>query len=64
MLELLKRAINLFDLFILAIAVYMFLHFDYANLSTMNIIYIVVFFLWLVMFFARIFIVYKNGDKR
>ena len=64
LLELLKRAMNIFDLLILAAAAFLFSRFDYSNLSTFDIIYIVTFILWLVMFFVRIFIVYKNGGKK
>ena len=63
MLETLKKAMNLFDLLILAGAAYLLPRFDYSNLQVSDIIYIVGFVLWLIMFFVRIFIVHKNGEK-
>ena len=64
LLELLKRAMNIFDLLILAAAAFLFLRFDYSNLSTFDIIYIGSFILWLIMLFIRIYIVYRNGVKK
>ncbi|MBR5913733.1 MAG: hypothetical protein IKZ58_05185 [Selenomonadaceae bacterium] len=64
MLELLKSAMNIFDLFILAAAAFLFMRFDYSNLSTFDIIYIVSFIMWLIMLFIRIFIVYKKSFKQ
>lgn len=65
LLEVLKKAMNIFDLFILAAAAYLLTSYDYSNLSVLNIVYIVVFVMWLVMFFVRIYIVYKkNGGKK
>lgn len=64
MLELLKRSMNFLDVLILVAAVYMFSNFDYSNLSTMNIVYIVVFVLWLIMLVVRIFVVYKKTGKQ
>ena len=63
MLETLKKAMNLFDGLILAGAAYLLPRFDYSNLQVSDIIYIVGFVLWLIMFFVRIFIVHKNGEK-
>ena len=62
--DFLKRFMTITDAVILALAAYLFCTFDYGNLSTMNIIYIVVFALWLVMFFVRIFITRKNGGQK
>ena len=64
LLELLKRAMNIFDLLILAAAAFLFARFDYSNLSTFDIIYIGSFILWLAMLFVRIYIVYRNGVKK
>lgn len=64
MSDFLKRFMTVTDVVILALATYLFLTFDYGNLSTMNIIYIVVFGLWLVMFFVRMFIAHKNGGQK
>lgn len=64
MLELLKSAMNIFDLLILGAAAYLFSRFDYSNLSTFDIVYIVTFIIWLIMLFIRIFIVYKKSVKQ
>jgi len=64
LLETLKRAMNIFDILILAGAAYLLTRFDYSNLQISDIIYIVGFTLWLIMFFIRIFIVYKNSEKK
>lgn len=64
LIELLKRAMNIFDLLILAAAAFLFYRFDYSNLSTFDIIYIGSFILWLIMLFVRIFIVFRNGVKK
>lgn len=64
LLEVLKKAMNIFDLFILAAAFFFLTGFDYSNLSTANIIYLVVLILWFIMFFIRIFIVYRNLNKK
>lgn len=63
MLDTLKRAMNIFDVLILAGAAYLLTRFDYSNLQISDIIYIVGFVLWLIMFVVRIFIVYNNGEK-
>lgn len=64
MLELLKKAMNIFDLLIMAAAAFLLMRFDYSNLSTSDIVYIVVFALWVVMLLVRIYIVYKTGGKK
>ena len=64
MLEIIKKTLGTFDYLILIAAFYMFSHFDYSNLDTVEIIYIVSFVLWIVMVTVRIFILYKNeGDE-
>lgn len=62
MLEVLKRAVSIFDALIIAAAVFLFSKMDYENLTLFNKIYIVVFVLWFLMLIVRIFIVYKNGE--
>ena len=64
MLEVLKRAVSIFDALIIAAAVFLFSKMDYENLTLFNKIYIVVFVLWVLMLIVRIFIVYKNGEVK
>ncbi len=64
MLEIIKDTLKIFDYLILVAAIYMFSHFDYSNLDTVQIIYIVTFVLWFVMLAVRIIILYKNGGKK
>jgi len=64
LLEILKKAMNLIDVLILAAAAFLLTSYDYSNLSTLNIVYIVSFVLWLIMLAARIYIVYKKEAKK
>lgn len=64
MLEVIKSTVGKLDWLLLIAAVCLFANFDYSNLSTMNIIYIVTFVLWFIMLCARIIIVYKGGKKK
>ena len=63
MLELLKKAFDKFDALIILAAVFLFIHFDYDNLSTLDKIYIASFAFWTVTKFIRLYIVYKNEKK-
>ncbi len=64
LLEVLKRAISIFDALIIAAAAFLFSKMDYENLTTFNKIYIVVFVLWVLMLLIRIYIIYKNGEGK
>lgn len=64
MLEILKKSMNIIDVLILAAAAFLLTSYDYSNLSTLNIVYIVSFVLWLIMLAARIYIVYKKEVKK
>ena len=65
MLEVLKKSVGILDGLILVMAVFMFSHLDYDNLSTSDKIYIVGFGLWVIMLVIRVFIIYKNnGGKK
>ncbi len=64
MLEILKKELKLFDYFILIAAVFMFSHLDFANLDTVQIIYLVTFVLWFIMTAVRVFILYKNEGQK
>ena len=60
MLEILKKAFDKFDALIILAAIFLFLHFDYNNLSTIDKIYIASFGVWTVMKGIRVYIIYKN----
>ena len=61
-MELLKKAFDKFDVIILA-AVFLFLHFDYGNLSLLDKIYIASFAFWSVTKIIRLYIIYKKEKK-
>ena len=63
MMELLKKAFDKFDALIILAAVFLFLHFDYGNLSLLDKIYIASFAFWTVTKFIRLYIIYKNEKK-
>lgn len=59
-----KKCLGKFDYVILLIAVYMFTHFDYANLDIVQIVYIVSFVLWLAMLCFRIYITCTGREPK
>ena len=63
MMKLLKKAFDKFDALIILAAVFLFLHFDYSNLSTLDKIYIASFAFWTVTKCIRLYILYKNDKK-
>ena len=63
MLELLKKAFDKFDALIILAAIFLFIHFDYGNLSLLDKIYIASFAFWTVTKFIRLYILY-NKDKK
>ena len=63
MLEILKKAFDKFDGLIILAAIFLFLHFDYDNLSLLDKIYIASFGFWTVTKFIRMYIIYKNEKK-
>ena len=63
MLEILKKAFDKFDALIVLAAVFLFLHFDYGNLSMLDKIYIASFGFWTVTKLIRLYIVYSNEKK-
>ncbi|MBR3497500.1 MAG: hypothetical protein IKO05_00730 [Selenomonadaceae bacterium] len=63
MMELLKKAFDKFDALIILAAVFLFLHFDYGNLSLLDKIYIASFAFWTVTKCIRLYILYKNDKK-
>lgn len=64
LLELLKKAMNIFDVPILLAAAFILFRLDYSNLDVSDIVYIVVFILWLIMLGVRILVVYKRDAKK
>ena len=63
MLELLKKAFDKFDALIILAAIFLFIHFDYSNLSLLDKIYIASFAFWTVTKIIRLYILY-NKDKK
>ena len=63
MVEILKKAFDKFDALIILAAIFLFLHFDYANLSLIDKIYIASFAFWTVTKAIRVYILYKNEQK-
>ncbi len=63
MLDSLKKAFDKFDGLIILAAIFLFWHFDYSNLSTMDKIYIASFAFWSVTKIIRFYIIYKNEQK-
>ena len=63
MLELLKKTFDKFDILIIVAAVFLFVHFDYDNLSMLDKIYIAAFAFWTVTKFIRMYILYNNEKK-
>ena len=62
--DFLKKAFDKFDIFIILAAVFLFGHFDYENLSTLDKLYMASFAAWGVMKIIRIYIVYNNESKK
>ena len=63
MLEIIKKAFDKFDGLIIVAAVFLFVHFDYDNLSLLDKIYIASFAFWTVSKFIRMYITYNNEKK-
>lgn len=63
MTEILRKAFDKFDGLIILAAIFLFVHFDYDNLSLLDKIYIGSFAFWTVTKFIRLYIVYKNEQK-
>ena len=64
LLKIIQKSLGKLDYVLLIAALILFTHFDYSNLVTSDIIYIVTFALWFVMLLVRIFIVFKNEVKQ
>lgn len=63
MIEIFKKAFDKFDGLIILAAIFLFIHFDYDNLSMLDKIYIASFSFWTVTKLIRLYIVYKNEQK-
>ena len=60
MIEIFKKAFDKFDALIVLAAIFLFIHFDYDNLSMLDKIYMASFAFWAVTKLIRLYIVYKN----
>ena len=60
MIKILKKAFDKFDTLIILAAIFLFIHFDYDNLSMLDKIYMASFAFWTVTKLIRLYIVYKN----
>lgn len=65
LLQLLKKILRPFDCLILVAAVILFINFDYSNLQTVDIIYMITFAIWFVLLLIRGYIIWsdKGGDS-
>lgn len=63
MIAILKKAFDKIDGLIILAAIFLFVHFDYSNLSMLDKIYIASFSLWTVTRLIRLYIIYKNEQK-
>ena len=60
MIDILKKAFDKFDALIILAAIFLFIHFDYDNLSMLDKIYMASFAFWTVKKLIRLYIIYKN----
>ena len=61
--KLLKKALRPLDCLIFVAAVFLFYHMDYDNLDTIDIIYIVTFAIWFVLFLVRMYLLYRKDGR-
>ena len=64
MLEAIKKSLKPFDYILLVVAAWLFSNFNYNDLSTIDIIYIVSFTIWFIMLVVRTNIYYQGGKRR
>lgn len=64
MTEILRKAFDKSDALIILVAIFLFVHFDYDNLSLLDKIYMASFAFWTVAKFIRLYIVYKNEQQK
>ena len=60
MLDVLKKAFDKIDVLIILAAVFLLVHFDYGNLSTLDKVYLASFAFWAVTRLIRLYIVWRN----
>ena len=60
MIEVFKKAFDKIDGLIILAAIFLFMNFDYDNLSTLDKIYMASFGFWTVTKLIRLYIVYRN----
>ena len=63
MAEILRKAFDKMDGLILLAAIFLFVHFDYDNLSLLDKIYMASFAFWTVTKLIRLYIVWRNEQK-
>ena len=61
MLEILKQALRPMDCLIFVAAVILFTQMNYAELTTIDIVYIATFAIWMVLLAIRIFLLARKG---
>ena len=64
MSEILRKAFDKFDGLIILAAIFLFVHFDYDNLSLLDKIYMASFAFWTVTKLIRLYIVYRNEQQK
>ena len=64
MLDIFKKAFDKFDGLIILAAGFLFIHFDYENLSTLDKVYMASFAFWAVTKIIRFYIVYRNEQDK
>jgi len=62
--EILRKAFDKFDGLIILAAIFLFVHFDYDNLSLLDKIYMASFAFWTVTKLIRLYIVYRNEQQK
>ena len=64
MVEFIKKYVSLTDALILTFGFYWIVNMDYENFGTSEKAYIVIFFVWVVMFGVKVYIMYKNSKTK
>lgn len=55
------KSIKLMDGLILAMAIWILTDINYDDLTTMNVVYIITFTIWIVLFVLRLIVVYRRN---
>ena len=64
MAEILRKSFDISDGLIILAAIFLFVHFDYDNLSLLDKIYMGSFAFWTITKFIRIYIVWRNEQQK